>query len=104
MQHFLWRYIDINSEFYSKWTAASLDTAHVSECGVWFAQQLREWSCAIIEEEDNLPFNVYGTWNKSWLDDEDLKQEILTYLQETVGKYISAMDLVRYMDQVDIQR
>jgi hypothetical protein len=47
--------------------------------------------------------NVYGTWNKSQLDDEDLEQEILTHLQG-IGKYISAMDLARYMDQEDVQR
>lgn len=103
MQRFLWRYIDINSEFYNKWMAASLDTARSSEHGVWFARRLREWCSAFIEDGDNRPVNVYGTWNKSQLDDEDLEQEILTHLQG-IGKYISAMDLARYMDQEDVQR
>ena len=103
MQRFLWRYIDFNSEFYNKWMAASLDTARSSECGVWFARRLREWSSAFIEDEDNLPFNIYRTWNESQLEDEDLKQGILIHLQE-IGKYISAMDLVRYTNREDVQR
>ena len=78
--------------YHNKWMAASLDTARSSEHGVWFARRLREWCSTFIEEGDNLPVNVYGTWNKSQLDDENLKQEILTHLQG-IGKYISTMDL-----------
>jgi hypothetical protein len=103
MQRFLWTYTNINSRLYNKWMAASLETAESAERGRWYARCLREWSCTFIEEDENFPFNVYGTWNKSWLDDEDLKQELLTHLQ-SIGKFICAMDLVRYMDRLDVQK
>jgi hypothetical protein len=45
---------------------------------------------------------MYGTWNKSWIDNEDLKQEILTHLQ-SIGKYISAADISHYMACHSIQ-
>jgi hypothetical protein len=103
MKRFLWNYTNPASSYYGKWTAASLDTATASEKGPWFARRLREWSSAFIDDPKNLPHNVYGTWNKSCLEDEDLKQEILLHLQ-SIGKYISAMDIVRYLDQPDVQK
>jgi len=103
MQHFLWAYINPESCFHNKWMAASLDMACALERGVWFAWHLREWSCTFIEEAENLPFNVYSTWNKSHLDDKDLKQEILTHLQ-SIGKYIAAISIVRYMARPDVQK
>jgi hypothetical protein len=101
MQRFLWTYTNINSSLYNKWIAASLETAKSAECGQWYAWCLQEWSCAFIKEDENLPFNVYGTWNKSQLNDEDLKQELLTHLQ-SIGKFICTIDLVQYMDHPDV--
>jgi len=46
---------------------------------------------------------VYGTWNKSQLDDEDLRQEIFTHLQE-IGKYIAVIDITQYMAHPDVQK
>jgi hypothetical protein len=103
MQHFLWTYTNPESHLYDKWMAASLDTAWESECGVWFAWQLQEWSCAFIEEAENLLLNVYGTWNKSWLNNKDLRQETFTHLQG-IGKYIAAIDIVQYMACPDVQK
>jgi hypothetical protein len=42
------------------------------ERGVHHAQWLREWTRAFLENWKDLPSNVYGTWNISMLDDEDL--------------------------------
>ena len=103
MQRFLWAYINVKSPFHKKWTMASLDIAHTAEKGLWFARRLREWTSAFIEDAEDLPFNTYGTWNKSQVDNEDLKQELLTHLQ-SIGKYISTMDVVRYMVQPDVQK
>jgi hypothetical protein len=102
MKRFLWNYTNTASRFYRKWIAASVDTARASEKGPWFARQLREWSSAFINDYEVLPFNVYGTWNKSCLDDEDLRQELSIHLQ-SIGKYISAMDIVRYLDRPDVK-
>lgn len=81
MQRFLWTYTNINARLYNKWMVASLEATESVEWGWWYVRCLWEWSCAFIEGDENLPFNVYGTWNKSWLDNEDLKQELLTHLQ-----------------------
>ncbi|KAF8228552.1 hypothetical protein L208DRAFT_1291002, partial [Tricholoma matsutake] len=102
MKRFLWNYINPASRFYGKWIAASVDTATASEKGPWFACRLRERSSTFIKDYKDLPFNVYGTWNKSCLDDEDLKLEISVHLQ-SIGKYISAMDIVHYLDQPDVK-
>ena len=103
MQQLLWAYIDVKSPFYKKWMAASLDIARAAEKGLWFARRLREWTSAFIKDAKNLPLNIYGTWNKSRVDDEGLKQELFSHLQ-SIGKYISAMDVVRYMAQPDVQK
>jgi hypothetical protein len=80
MKMFLWNYINPTSRFYGKWIAASVDTATASEKGPWFSHQLQEWSSTFIKDYEDLLFNAYGTWNKSHLDDEDLKQEISVHL------------------------
>jgi hypothetical protein len=103
MQQFLWAYIDVKSPFFKKWMAASLDIARTAERGLWFARRLREWTSAFIKDAEDLPLNIYGTWNKSRVDDEGLKQELFTHLQ-SIGKYISAMDVVCYMAQPDVQK
>jgi hypothetical protein len=43
------------------------------------------------------PTNLYGCWNVSLLEDEDLAQEIHLHLQG-IGKYIKAMDIVHFLD------
>jgi hypothetical protein len=102
MQWFLWAYIEVKSPFYHRWMAASLDIARTVEKGLWFARHLREWTSAFIKDAEDLPLNIYGSWNKSRVDDEGLQQDLFNHLQ-SMGKYISAMDVVRYMAQPDVQ-
>jgi hypothetical protein len=99
MKQMLWCYVNPESRTYDKWTASSLETATMFEKGPWFSRHLRQWAAA----EENLPFNIYGTWNKSRIDDEDLKQEILTHLQ-SIGKFICAQDISRYMARREVRR
>jgi len=54
-------------------------------------------------DAENLPFNIYGTWNKSHLDNEDLQQELLTHLQG-IGKYICAQDVSWYMAHSKVKK
>ena len=68
-----------------------------------FTQCLQEWTSMFIKYAENLPLNIYGTWNKSWVDNEGLKQELFSHLQ-LIGKYISAMDVACYMAQPDVQK
>ncbi|KXN84624.1 hypothetical protein AN958_12229 [Leucoagaricus sp. SymC.cos] len=101
MQLFLWLYIDEKLPHHGAWTAALEVAAFCQEHGVWFAHQLQQWSFAFIESGD-LPYNIYGTWNKSMLDDEDLQNEIMAHLQ-SLGKYISVSDLQEYINRSDVQ-
>jgi hypothetical protein len=72
MQMFLWNYTDLANKTRG-WQAASLKTAHAFRKTAWLAGRLREWGRAYILDHDNLPLNIYGTWNSSVLGDEDFK-------------------------------
>jgi hypothetical protein len=99
MRMFLWMYTDpINP---CGWQDASLRTAKAYEKGGWLAGRLREWARAYILDRDDLPLNIYGTWNSSVLEDEDFKLELLLYLQ-SIGKYVRAMDIVDYIKKPDV--
>jgi hypothetical protein len=77
MKQFLWVYVDPQSSAYGKWTMASLLTAKALERKPAHSRVLCERVHAFIADHENLPFNIYGTWNKSLLDKgEDLTQEI----------------------------
>ncbi|TFK39602.1 hypothetical protein BDQ12DRAFT_722440 [Crucibulum laeve] len=46
--------------------------------------------------KDEIPENLYGTWNKSAIDDEDIAQEINLHLQ-SLGKDITADHIVKFV-------
>lgn len=98
MKMFLWRYIDSPDG----WIASSLHVAHAAECGPWLAKMLREWTCAYIKDPKCLPLNVYGQWNVSLLEDEDLANEISLHLQG-IRKWIKAMDIVHFLDTPEMK-
>jgi hypothetical protein len=97
---FLWKYLDPNSTSHG-WQAISLKTAHAYEKSSWLAGQFYGRSRAYIVDQDDLPLNVYGIWNSSVLEDEDLKGELLLHLQG-IGKYVRAMDIVNYVKSPDV--
>jgi hypothetical protein len=55
-----------------------------------------------VNNQDDLPLNIYGTWNTSILEDEDFRQELELHLQG-IGKYVSAVDIVHYVDQLEVK-
>jgi hypothetical protein len=99
MRMFLWMYTDPNN--LRRWQDASLRTAKAHEKGGWLAGRLREWARAYILDRNDLPLNVYGTWNSSVLEDEDFKTELLLHLQ-SIRKYVRAMDIVDYVKKPDV--
>ena len=103
MAQFLWNYTDPVSPFHGKWIPASINTAQRINWGSWYARRLRQWCCAFIEDAENLPLNIYGTWNKLRIDDEDLQQEIFMHLQ-SIGKCVCVMDLVRFTEKLDVRK
>lgn len=85
------------------WIAASVEAATVyAGQGPWLAHRLRAWTQAFIADRSKLPFNVYGSWNTSVVDDESFKLELLLHLQG-IGKYVSAKDIVDYVAKPDVQ-
>jgi hypothetical protein len=87
---------------YTDWDHASQTAAIAVGRGQWLARRLREWTMDLIADESSLPVNQYGRWNSSTLDDEDLMQELNLHLQ-SVGKWICAQDVVRFMNQEHIK-
>lgn len=96
----LWTYIDpVNGK---PWPAASLHVAISLQCGEHYAKQLRKWAWAYIVDQKCLPDNLYGSWNKSLLEHEDLSQEIHLHLQG-IGKHVRAQDIVDYLDRPEVK-
>lgn len=105
MRALLWCYSNVESKSQgahgSSWMAASLDVAHDNEKGPWYAHRLCEWTKAYIEDHEIIPENIYGTWNVSWVEEDDVAQEIHLHLQ-SIGQYVRAMD-VHYRDQPEVK-
>lgn len=99
MRMFLWNYTKPIGA--CRWQAASLMTANAYGKGTWLAGRLHEWTRAYILDRDDIPLNVYGTWNSSILEDEDFKGELLLHLQG-IGKYVKSMDIIDYVKRPDV--
>jgi hypothetical protein len=86
------------------WSAAALQTVQFVGKGPYMSQRVRQWSKAFIQDREDMPLAKYGgEWTKSWIEDEDLKEDILVYLQ-SLRKYVSAMAIVDYLTWPEIQQ
>ena len=81
--------------------ATSLEVAEMAEQGPWLACQLKLWIHTFIANHDILPQNLYGQWNASLFEDEDLAQDIHLDLQG-IGKLMKAMDIVHYLETLGV--
>ncbi|GJE94827.1 hypothetical protein PsYK624_110020 [Phanerochaete sordida] len=100
MKQFLWMYISHDS---ITWIRASVETAKSrKKSGTHTATKLRQWTRAFIEDADDLPYHDYGWWQESLLHKGELAQRLFEHLQ-SVGKYVTAMDVVRYMGRPEIK-
>jgi hypothetical protein len=97
---FLKNYTDPTSKA-PAWQASSLKMAKAFGKTTWLAKRLCEWAWAYILDHENLPLNIYGTWNASILEDEDFVQELLLHLQG-IGTYVRAMDVVEYVGTPEV--
>jgi hypothetical protein len=91
------------------WCKASTEAIRILDIGrksrvngSWASRQLRQWTQAYIRDRTDLPIGDYGKSNTSLIEDEDLRQEILVYLQE-IGRYVRAMDIVEYMNKDQVK-
>ncbi|KIK72826.1 hypothetical protein PAXRUDRAFT_179854, partial [Paxillus rubicundulus Ve08.2h10] len=71
--------------------------------GSWFTRNLWLWSKAYILDREDLPWDTYGDWKMSRVDDENLAAELHLHLQ-SVGKYVKANDLVQYLSDPEVQQ
>ncbi|KAG1747844.1 uncharacterized protein EDB91DRAFT_1048115, partial [Suillus paluster] len=68
------------------------------------SRTVRQWSKTYILDRGNLPLSkCSGDWTKSRINDEDLKEELLTHLQ-SLGKYVTAIAVVNYLARPDVQQ
>ena len=74
----------------------------MAACRGWLACQLKKWTRTLIANHEALPWNIYGWWNTSLLQDEDLAQKIHVHLQG-IGKFVNAMDIVHYLDTLEMK-
>ncbi|KIK76705.1 hypothetical protein PAXRUDRAFT_169069 [Paxillus rubicundulus Ve08.2h10] len=84
------------------WIAASLQAAHSFQASSYTAKNLRKWAQSFISDRTDLPINLYGSWNVSLLNKGELAKEIHMHLQ-TIGKYVSAADIIQFLDTPDVK-
>jgi hypothetical protein len=84
------------------WINASLRTASSFGKSSHTAQRIREWSRAFMDDRGDLPLNLYGVWTVSMLDKDGLAREVFEHLQ-SVGKYVTAMDIVWFLDNSEVR-
>ena len=85
----------------TSWLESSRLAAVNAGKGNGLARSLHKWLWDFLEDHNNLPLSLYGLHNKSQPDDEDIAQEIQLHLQSR-SKYISAMDVVRYLKDPEV--
>lgn len=96
----------VNSNLRSKyghWAASSLNAAMaIRRPSAYCARVLRRLCRAYIDNREILPINPYVEGSSNMLLDEDLKSNVVLYLQG-LGKDITAAKLQAYLNQPDIQ-
>ena len=78
------------------WSGTALHIAKIAGKGTWLARRIHQWTQDYARDRKNLPTHLYGKWNSSILEDEDLAQELHLHLQG-IGPYIAARDIVQYL-------
>ena len=85
------------------WTKSSLTAAKFLGRTGHLAKQLRSWSLAFILDRSELPDKRSLSGRISRLEDESVRSEAIMHLQ-SLGRYVSAMDLVKYFQRDDVQQ
>ena len=84
------------------WRKAALDTSQVKGHGQGHARTLCVWGRACILDPHFIPRTAYGQNQDPLICRDKFQKELKTYLQE-VGKYVTAMDVVQFTAQADVQ-
>ncbi|KIK78502.1 hypothetical protein PAXRUDRAFT_163860 [Paxillus rubicundulus Ve08.2h10] len=84
------------------WIPTSLEVAHPFQELSQTSKNLQKWAQLFIVNCTDLPINLYDLWNVSLLNKGEVAKEIHTHLQ-TIGKYISAADIIKFLETPDIK-
>ena len=107
IRNFLWWYCEFDANGKPKnpsagnWMKASFDVANYKSKGSWQAQTLRTSARAYVRTQE-LPTHNYQNPKQSRIDDKALSTELQLQLQ-SVGKYISAQNIVDFTKDNDVQ-
>ncbi|QRV83689.1 DDE family endonuclease [Ceratobasidium sp. AG-Ba] len=77
-----------------------------SGSGVWLGGMGSATSLQVdsrVPKEGDLPTNVYGTWNESVMEDEDLSAAIQDWLRDK-GKYVQARDIIDFFGVARVEQ
>lgn len=83
------------------WIKSSEIVVQIFLCKPSRARALRRWARAYIDDR-TLPYQQYGLHTKSLIDNEAFKTELCAYLQ-SVGKYVCSKDIIKYLEDEDVQ-
>ncbi|EPQ59212.1 hypothetical protein GLOTRDRAFT_90876 [Gloeophyllum trabeum ATCC 11539] len=81
---------------------SSLATAQAFQKGPHAAKQLQKWAWLFIDDCDDLPWNLYGTWNVSLLVDGDLAMRDPPASARKICQYADGhkhADVVKYQQE-----
>jgi hypothetical protein len=87
---------------YTGWACYANVMAKSGGKGEWLSRKLREWTIEFCKDKKNIPTAMYGKFNSSVLEDEDIAADIHLHLQ-FLGKFVSAKDIVRYVATPEFQ-
>ncbi|KIJ33510.1 hypothetical protein M422DRAFT_264441 [Sphaerobolus stellatus SS14] len=85
------------------WMEASKMAALGCGKGTGLARSLQKGVWDYLEDNGNLPINIYHGSVSRIAEDEDLAQEIHEHLRGLRKKYLTAMDVVRFLGTSDIK-
>lgn len=84
------------------WTKASKLAAEGVRRGDYLAEKLRKWTWAYLDNNRCLPVNRYGLSCMSIIKDEDISAEIQAHLQSLRREYLSAQDVLEYVNRPEV--
>lgn len=91
-----------NSNHELTWIEASKIAATAAGKGIHLARLARAWCRRYLDDNTCLPVNLYGSWKRSIINDEDFASEIQAHLMSLGKEYLSANDVRAYLNRPEV--
>lgn len=91
-----------NSNHELTWIEASKIAATAAGKGIHLARLARAWCRRYLDDNTCLPVNLYGSWKRSIINDEDFASEIQAHLTSLGKEYLSANDVRAYLNRPEV--